>query len=78
MRQFFRAAWHRWKVAAEQIGHFQARLIFGFLYFLVVTPFALAVKTFSDPLRLRRPRAGTFWHELSRQTLTLEDARKQF
>ncbi|MGH7821525.1 MAG: hypothetical protein ACREQ9_17305 [Candidatus Binatia bacterium] len=78
MRQLVRAAWHRWKALAERIGHFQARLVFGFMYFLVVTPFALGAKAFSDPLRLRRPSSGSFWNHLSRQTLTLKDARKQF
>ncbi len=76
MPPWFRAAWHRWKRLAEKIGHFQAKLLFGLLYFLIVTPFALGVKLFSDPLGLKQ--ASPSWRNVSRQTLTLEDARKQF
>jgi hypothetical protein len=78
MRQFLRAAWQGWKRVAEKIGHFQARLLFGLLYFVVVTPFAVGLKLFSDPLRIKRKRTSSWWHEHPRQTLTLEDARRQF
>ena len=34
------------------------------LYFGVLTPLALVLRTFGrDPLRLRRPAAGTYWRE---------------
>jgi hypothetical protein len=77
MRQFFRSAWQQWKVLAEKIGHFQAKVIFGFLYFVLVAPFALGVKIFSDPLQLR-PTDHPTWRSFARQTSTLEDARRQF
>jgi hypothetical protein len=51
MRHFLRAAWCGWKRLAEKIGHLQARLLFVLLYFIVVAPFALALKFFSDPLQ---------------------------
>ncbi len=76
MPPWLRAAWQRWKRLAEKIGHFQAKLLFGLLYFLIVTPFALGVKLFSDPLGLKQ--ASPSWREFARQTRTLEDARKQF
>jgi len=78
MRQFLRAAWSGWKRVAEKIGHFQARLLFGLLYFVVVAPFALGLKLFSDPLGIKRKRSLSWWHEHPRQTLTLEDAHRQF
>ena len=80
MRQFLRAAWQGWKRVAEKIGHFQARLLFGLLYFVVVAPFALGLKLFSDPLRIKKSRdaSRSRWHEHPRQTLTLEDAHRQF
>ncbi len=77
MRQLLKVAWQRWKVLAEKIGRFQARVIFAVLYFLVVTPFALGVKLFVDPLQMTRKSAPQ-WGDFRRQTLTLEDARKQF
>lgn len=59
--------WEHWKVLAHRIGHFQTRLLLLLFYYVVATPFALALKLLSDPLRLgaaagewtpRRPRAG--------------------
>jgi hypothetical protein len=77
MRRFLRALWQRWKLVAERLAHAQARLVFSLLYFVVVTPFALALKWLSDPLQLR-PREGSRWHPVTRQTSNLEDARRQF
>jgi hypothetical protein len=76
MPQWLRSAWAGWKRIAEKIGHFQAKALFGLLYFVVVTPFAVGVKVFSDPLgiKTRAPR----WREFARQTRTLEDARRLF
>jgi hypothetical protein len=78
MRHFLRAAWQGWKRIAEKIGRSQARFLWGLLYFLVVTPFALGLKVFSDPLRIKRRPSPSGWLEKPRQTLTLEDARRQF
>lgn len=78
MPQSLVTLWRRWKIVAEKIGHFQARVVLAVLYFVVVAPFALGVRFFLDPLRIRKQAAGSNWREFSRQTLTLEDARKQF
>lgn len=78
MRQLLKVVWRRWKVIAEKIGHFQARVLFAVLYFVVVTPFALGVKLFADPLRIKQRDAAPRWTDFQRQTVTLEDARKQF
>lgn len=78
MPRFLRLAWQGWKRIAEKIGHFQARLLFGLLYLVVVAPFALGLKLFSDPLQLKKKLSPTWWREHPRQTLTLEDAHRQF
>jgi hypothetical protein len=78
MRQFLRRAWQGWKRIAEKIGHFQAKVLFSLLYFILVAPFALGVKLFSDPLRIKKQPGSSWWQEHPRQTLTLEDARRQF
>jgi hypothetical protein len=78
MPSLLRAAWLRWKALAEAVGHFQARVLFGFLYFLVAGPFAIGLKLFSDPLQLKTDRVGSLWNDFRRQTLRLEDARRQF
>lgn len=76
MLRLLKVSWQRWKVLAEKIGHFQARVLFALLYFLLVTPFALGVKIFADPLQMKKKAEK--WGNFHRQTLTLEDARKQF
>jgi hypothetical protein len=48
-----RAGWVRWKAFAQRIGDVQARILLSVCYALVLLPFALAVRVFSDPLRLR-------------------------
>jgi len=78
MRQYLRAAWQGWKRIAEKIGHFQAKVLWGLLYFVVVAPFAVGMKIFSDPLRLKKKPSDSWWVDRPRQTLTVEDAHRQF
>jgi hypothetical protein len=78
MRHFLRAAWQGWKRIAEKIGRFQAKVLWGLLYFVVVAPFALGLKLFADPLRIKKRPSQSWWLEKPRQTLTLEDAHRQF
>ncbi len=77
MPQFLRAAWQGWKRIAQVIGHFQAQVLFGLLYFVFVAPFAIGLKLFADPLQLHTKRKDSWWHTSPRQTLTLEDAHRQ-
>lgn len=70
--------WERWKAAARAIGDFQARLLLTLFYFVIVTPFGLAVRLFSDPLRLRRPQARSAWIARATQETNMERARSQF
>ncbi len=50
----FRALLRAWKSLAHKIANFQARLLLSLFYFVALTPFALRVKIFSDPLQLKR------------------------
>ena len=59
-----RRVWAWWKRTAHTIGNFQARLLLTLCYFVVVAPFALLVRSLSDPLAIKpstprgwRPRA---------------------
>jgi hypothetical protein len=45
--------WEGWKRVAKRIGDFQVRLLLLLFYFLVLAPFALAVRWFSDPLSIK-------------------------
>lgn len=40
----------RWRRFSRRMGNFQARLLLGAVYFLLVTPFALAHRLGADPL----------------------------
>ncbi len=56
-----RRAWARWKLIAHVLGNFQARVLLTLFYFVVIPPFALIVKLFTDPLGLREPRGTSDW-----------------
>jgi hypothetical protein len=49
--------WQGWKRLARRIADVQARVTLTVFYFLIVAPFALAVRAFSDPLRFAAPPA---------------------
>jgi len=46
-----RRLWEGWKRIARRIGDVQARVMLTIFYVVIVTPFALAVRAFSDPMR---------------------------
>jgi hypothetical protein len=48
-----RSLWKRWLVITRKVGEFQSRIILTLVYFVVMAPFALAVRWLSDPLQLR-------------------------
>ena len=73
-----RRAWERWKAVAKKIGNFQSRLILTLFYLLIVPPFALIVKVFKDPLRLRAPKEGSYWLVRTTPHPTESTARRQF
>jgi hypothetical protein len=47
----WRRLWEGWKRIARRIGDVQARIMLTVFYFLILTPFALAVRALSDPMR---------------------------
>ena len=55
--------WARWGGVAHVIGNFHARLLLSAFYFTIVPPFALIVKVFKDPLRLRAADRLSHWIE---------------
>ncbi len=70
--------WERWKQFSKRMGSFQSRMILAFLFFLVVSPFALAVKVFSDPLKIKSRTSESFWVSREETTTDMESYRKQF
>jgi len=70
--------WNWWKPIAEKIGNFQARIILSVFYFIFVTPIALGVKLFSDPLRMKKINQGSWWIPREEREDSIEGAEKQF
>jgi hypothetical protein len=68
--------WQAWKRVAQRIGNFQARILLTLLYAVLILPFGLAVRLFSDSLRIkRRPQA---WLDHGDTPSTMEWARRQW
>jgi hypothetical protein len=77
MRQLWKrfVAW--WMPIAEAIGNFMNRLILSVFYFVIVLPFGVGVRLFSDPLELR-PNRKSVWTDFSDRSKTIENGRRQF
>lgn len=73
--QEMKALWNAWKRLAHQIGNFQARVILTILYAIVILPFGLAARLFSDPLKIKhRP---TKWTDHEQEACDMSWAQKQ-
>ncbi len=67
--------WNAWKRLAHKIGNFQARVVLTIIYAIAVLPFGLAVRLFSDPLRIKnRP---TKWIEHPAEVHDMSWAQRQ-
>ncbi|MEQ9618866.1 MAG: hypothetical protein RIG61_06800 [Deltaproteobacteria bacterium] len=75
----FRRAWEGWKKIARKIGDFNARVILTIFYFILLMPFALLIKLFTDPLEIKK-KARKGWHprEQKDDIPPLERAERQF
>lgn len=70
----FKKIWDKWKKIAEIIGNFQATLIFSLLFYILVTPFGLIMKIFSDPLKTKSKAS---WLKVVDSTSDLKKLTKQ-
>ena len=73
-----RHLWERWKVLAHHIGTFQSRVLLTVFYFVILAPFGLAVRLFSDPLLLKHQHRSHWLRRDSRMAAGWEAARRQF
>ena len=48
-----KAIWRKWLVVAHAIGRVNSHIIMMLVYYVFMTPFAMALRWFADPLRLR-------------------------
>jgi len=73
-----KSLWQAWKGAARKIGNFQARILLGVFYGLVLAPFALAARFASDPLAIK-PGSPRGWRDRPESRVPpLQKARSQF
>jgi hypothetical protein len=64
-----------WKKFGHAIGNFNARVLLTVLYGIVIMPFGLVVRCFSDSMHIKkRPQA---WFDHPPLPNTLEEARRQ-
>jgi hypothetical protein len=71
----FKRGWQAWKDLAHKIGNFQARVILTIFYAILVLPFGLMARLFSDPLRIKKKPEQ--WLDHPDEAYDLEWARKQ-
>jgi len=74
----FRRLWERWKGIAHTIGMFQSRVLLTLFYCLIIAPFGLGVRLFSDPLHLTRRHLSHWRRKEGDPDVSLERARRQF
>jgi len=48
-----RRCWEAWKRFGRRIGDIQARLLLTIFYYVLLAPFALALRRWSDPLGIK-------------------------
>jgi len=70
-----RKVWETWKRIAHKIGNFQARVLLTILYAILVFPFGIAVRVFSDPLHIKRRPSE--WFNYPDETCDMGWARRQ-
>lgn len=76
-RSPLRRIWNRWIHITEIIANFQVRLLFSYIYLVVLLPWGMWYRFNVDPLSRRAP-AETLWQPASPALANLEDARRQF
>lgn len=71
--------WQRWKNFSGRMGEFQSKIFISLFYFIFFSLFALAVRGFSDPLRIKKYRANhSYWLLKARTEADIEQFRRQF
>lgn len=70
--------WSQWKNFSKKMGGFQSRIILTYFFFIVVTPFALVIKIFSDPLNIKSQILLSHWKQKEEINIDLEQFRRQF
>ncbi len=75
MLENLKKLWAAWKRIAHRIGDFQARVLLTLIYAVLVLPFGLAIRLFSDPLKIKKRPAK--WIDHPHNAIDLEWAHRQ-
>jgi len=75
MWQLLKKAWAGWKPIAHKIGDFQARVLLTVIYAVLILPFGLVIRLFSDPLNIKKRPAH--WFDHPQEPSNLQRARYQ-
>lgn len=73
-----RKLWQRWKGFSERMGSFQSRIVLSLFFFVIVSPFALALKMFADPLQIKHQGGESHWLSRKEINTDLVQFRRQF
>ena len=61
--------YYAWMGVSFVLGNIMSRVIFGLFYYLMITPFGLAMRVMGrDKLRLRKQDADTYWNDMANTT----------
>jgi len=77
-RRLHERLWAGWKAFWYRVGSVQTRLILSVLFFVLVAPFAMGVKIFSDPLRIKDKGNESHWLPRIKSNIGLEESQRQF
>ena len=77
-KNFFRKLWTSWKNFSKRMGSFQSRILLSLFFFLLVSPFALAMKILSDPLKIKEKSTKSYWLQKTERKLDIEEFKRQF
>ncbi len=69
------ALWQAWKRLAHKIGNFQARVLLTLIYAILLFPFGIAVRLFSDSLAIKKRPAR--WNDSPSEAQDMAWARRQ-
>ena len=75
----FKRFWLNWRDFSKRAGNFQSRIVLSLFFFIFISPLALILKMFSDPLKIKPPgRCQSFWHPKQKIPENLEEYKRQF
>jgi hypothetical protein len=78
MLNLLKAFWTRWKAFGHWLATVQSHAMLCVFYFIVLGPFALVMRIFADPLRLRSKTATGWLQRAAPQGDVTQLARRQF